>query len=92
LFAEFFDEGGIGEIGLGFEFFRGVEVFFFFPMNSDLGFGEFVLRCLRFCFLTSFGHGDNSPGKIDFGYDATTRDSLVRNGSFQMSNELARQK
>src|SRR5580700_6699669 len=88
LLAEFFDEGRIGEIGLGFEFFRGVKVFLFFPMHSDLSFGEFVLRCLRFYFLASFCHGDNSPWKIDFGCDATTRDSPVRKGSLQCRMSL----
>ncbi len=50
-FAELVDEGGVVEIGLGDEFGGGVEVLFFFPVDGDLGFGEFavggsgVLRC-----------------------------------------------
>src|ERR1700676_1441639 len=93
-FAEFFHEGGIGEIGLSFKFFGRVKIFFFFPMNGNLRFGEFALavRCLRFCFLASFCHGYNSPSEIDFGCDATTRNNLVRATSLPLWNELARQK
>jgi len=49
LFAEFLDEGGIGEIRLGDELFGGPKVFLFFPVNGDLRFGELLLalRCFR---------------------------------------------
>jgi hypothetical protein len=47
LFAEFFDESGIGEIGLSKELFGGTKVFFFFPVNGNLRFGELLLA-LRF--------------------------------------------
>ena len=89
-FAEFFYEGGIDEIGLGYEFLGRVEVLFFFPMDGDLRFGKFAfaLRCLRFCFLASFGHGDNSPWMFDFGCDATTKDSLVRQTHFLCRTSL----
>ena len=43
-FAEFFDESGIGEIRLGFEFFRRIEIFFFFPVNGDLRFVDALGR------------------------------------------------
>jgi hypothetical protein len=52
-------------------------------VNGNLRFGEFAfaLGCLRFCLLACFGHGGNSLWKIEFGCDATTRDSLVRASS-----------
>jgi hypothetical protein len=53
-------------------------------MDGDLRFSELAFGCLRICFLASFGHGDNSLGKIDFGCDATTKDSLVRAGAFPL--------
>jgi hypothetical protein len=55
-------------------------------MNGNLRFGKFAfaVRCLRFCLLASFGHGDNSLWKIDFGCDATTKDILVRASSFSV--------
>src|SRR5579863_6408004 len=89
-FAEFFDERGIGEIGLRFEFLRRVEILLFFPMHRNLRFRQLVFRRLRVCFLASFGHGENSPSKIDFGCDATTRDSLIRASAFPQSDVLAR--
>jgi hypothetical protein len=73
LFAEFFDESGIGEIGLCNEFFGRSKVFFFFPVHGNLRFGELLLALRCFRFLACFGHGGNSPSKIDFGRDATTR-------------------
>src|SRR6266576_3254740 len=73
LFVEFFDEGGIGEIGLNDEFLGRSKVFFFFPVNGNLRFGELLLALRCFPFLTCFGHGGNSPSKIDYGCDATTR-------------------
>src|SRR5882672_2404634 len=50
-FAEFLDEGGVGEIGLSNEFLGRTKIFLFFPMDGNLRFGEFVLAlgCLRFC-------------------------------------------
>ena len=39
-FAEFLDKSGIGEIGLGGEASRRVEVFFFFPVDGDLSLGD----------------------------------------------------
>ena len=91
-FAEFLDEGRIGEIGLSKKRFGGAKVFLLFPVNGNLRFGEFVLTpgCLRFCFLANFGHGSNSLWRIDFDCDATTRNSLVRASSFQEKKELAR--
>jgi hypothetical protein len=63
-------------------------------VNGNLRFRKFAfaLRCLRFCFLASFCHGDNSPCMFDFGCDATTKDSLVQTVSFSPQNESARQK
>ncbi len=92
--AEFFYESGINEIGLSDKFFGRVEVLFFFPVNGNLRFGKFAfaVRCLRFCFLASFGHGDNSPCMFDFGCNTKTRNGLVRASSFHEGNELARQK
>jgi hypothetical protein len=48
-FAEFFDEGRIGKIGLGDEFLGRVEVFFLLPMDGDLRLGKFLLAlgCFR---------------------------------------------
>jgi len=48
-FAEFFDERGIGKIGLGDKFFGGIVILFFLPMHGDLRFGEFLLAfgCFR---------------------------------------------
>ena len=76
-FAEFLDEGRIGEIGLSKKRFGGAKVFLLFPVNGNLRFGEFVRApgCLRFCFLANFGHGSNSLWRIDFDCDATTRNS-----------------
>src|SRR5882762_2026999 len=47
LFAEFFDEGGTGEIRLGDKCLGRAEELFFFPVNGDLRFGELLLalRC-----------------------------------------------
>ena len=47
--GEFFDEGEIGEIGLGFEFLRRMEIFLFFPVDGDLCFGG-LFRVDRFGF------------------------------------------
>src|SRR5437762_13962744 len=66
LFAEFFDEGGIGEIGLSDELLGRSKVFFFFPVNGNLRFGELLLALRCFRFLTCFGHGGNSPSKNEF--------------------------
>ncbi len=48
LFAEFLDEGGIGEIGLGDELLGRTEVLFFLPVYGDLRFGEFLLALRYF--------------------------------------------
>ncbi len=48
LFAEFLDEGGIGEIGLGNELLWRTEVLFFLPVDGDLRFGEFLLALRNF--------------------------------------------
>src|SRR6266513_248280 len=89
LFAEFSDEGGIGEIGLSDELFGRSKVFFFFPVNGNLRFGELLLALRCFRFLTCFGYVGNSPSKIDYGCDATTRNDLIRASSFPAWNELA---
>src|SRR5580704_12356616 len=91
-FAEFFNERGIDEVGLRFEFLRRVEILFFFPMYRNLRFRQLVFRRLSVCFLASFGHDENSPSKTDFGCDAITRDSLIRASAFPQSDVLARQK
>lgn len=39
-FAKLFYKCWIGEIGLGDEFFRRPIIFFFFPMNGNLRFGD----------------------------------------------------
>jgi len=44
LFAEFFDESGIGKICLGDEFLGRAVVFFFLPVDGDLRFGELLSR------------------------------------------------
>lgn len=63
-FAELFDEGRIGEIRLGDEFFRGAEVFFFLPVNGDLRFGELRFGGGRSGFGgSSFRHGGGSRKK-----------------------------
>jgi hypothetical protein len=48
LFAEFFDEGGIGKISLSDELFGGAKVFLFFPVNGNLRFGELLLALRYF--------------------------------------------
>jgi len=78
LFAEFSDEGGIGEIGLSDELLGRSKVFFFFPVNGNLRFGELLLALRCFRFLTCFGHGGNSPSKNEFDYYATTMDSVMQ--------------
>src|SRR5438552_2546774 len=45
--GEFFDEGEVGEIGLGFEFLRRMEIFLLFPVDGDLCFGG-LFRVDRF--------------------------------------------
>src|SRR6266478_3673701 len=93
LFVEFFDESGIGEIGLSDEFFGRSKVFLFFPVNGNLRFGELLLALRCFRFLTCFGHGGNSsPSKKEFDCYALTRNDLIRATSFLVWNELARQK
>jgi len=67
-FGEFFDKGGVGEIGLGFEFLRRMEIFLFLPVDGDLCFGGFFrARCfgsggarVRFC----LGHERILRGEI----------------------------
>jgi hypothetical protein len=53
-------------------------------MDRDLRFRKFAfaLRCLRVCLFASFGHGENSPSKIDFGCDSTKKDCSVRANSY----------
>jgi hypothetical protein len=93
LFAEFFDEGGIGEIGLGNELFGRSKVFFFFPVNGNLRFGELLLalRFFRVQLWSSGGHGGNSPWK-KIRLFATARNGVTRAHSFLNWNELACQK
>ena len=67
-FGEFFDEGEVGEIGLGFEFLRRMEIFLLFPVDGDLCFGRFFrARCFgagraRVCFR--LGHERILRGEI----------------------------
>jgi len=76
--GEFFNEGEVGEIGLGFEFLRRMEIFLFFPVDGDLCFGRFFrARCFgagraRVCF-SSWARED-SPGG-DFSSGACERES-----------------